>query len=423
MRDAIAPRIADMLRTSTPRNVTNLRYVLDVIQASKLPDGRVDELIVEKLAAGPDPATAPLWLAAWTGVSPGPAVDALEAQLFTAESVAARTSFAIEYLTRLLGSRHSRGGVARGAFRTPAHLKRLYLLMSADIRRADDIDRANKGAYSPGPRDDAQDAREHLASLLGEIPGKEAFLALSDISRDHPDEYMRPWFALQAKSRAETDANADAGAWSAGQLREFYEVIERTPSNHQQLFELAVFRLSDLKDMLEQGDSSYARILATVKDEIEVRKFVGDWCRDHARGRYTVPQEEELADAKRPDLRWQGNGFDAPVPTELKLADNWTGPELFDRLESQLAGDYLRDVRSNRGIYLLVYRGKATRWQLPASTVEVGFGELVLRLQQRWREISNQFPGVEEIKVIGIDLTKRFKPAAATRVKQKEDPV
>lgn len=168
---------------------------------------------------------------------------------------------------------------------------------------------------------------------------------LREISQAHPEEAARPWLALKAKSKAEIDA--DEGEWSAEQVRDFNDMLERTPSNHRELFDLAVLRLLDFKSDLEEGDSSYADVLKTVSDEIEVRKFIGKWCRDSAHGRYSFPQEEELADAKRPDFRWHGNGFDGPVPTELKLADNWTGPQLFERLETQLGGDYLRDARSS----------------------------------------------------------------------------
>ena len=47
------------------------------------------------------------------------------------------------------------------------------------------------------------------------------------------------------------------------------------------------------------------------------------------------------------------------------MADNWTGPHLFERMEVQLGGDYLRDVRSSRGIFLLVYIGAKGSWDLP----------------------------------------------------------
>ena len=56
-------------------------------------------------------------------------------------------------------------------------------------------------------------------------------------------------------------------------------------------------RFLDLKDNLEHGDSSIADILikgATL--ETDMRKYIGDWLRDRAQGRYAIPQEEELAD-------------------------------------------------------------------------------------------------------------------------------
>ena len=92
---------------------------------------------------------------------------------------------------------------------------------------------------------------------------------------------------------------------------------------------------------------------------------------------------------------------------ELKLADNWSGPTLFERLENQLCGDYLRDERSNRGIYLLVYRGEQTSWKIPNGKKSVNFCELLKALENRWKEISQNYPKIEEIEVIGIDLTKR----------------
>ena len=112
--------------------------------------------------------------------------------------------------------------------------------------------------------------------------------------------------------------------------------------------ELAVLRLFDLKDDLEHGDSSIAGILQAVTQETDMRKYIGRELREKAFGRYSIPQEEELADAKRPDLRFHGVDFDGPVPAELKLADNsWSGPKLFERLENQLCGQGIyRRVRN-----------------------------------------------------------------------------
>jgi len=254
-------------------------------------------------------------------------------------------------------------------------------------------------------RDEAQNGRERLAELLRNIPGKNAFVALVEIGKVHPEEAYRAWFAKHAKAKAELDA--DSSVWSPHQVRDFHNKLERTPDNHRDLADLARFRLMDLKDDLENGDSSIAKILQSVTLETNMRKYIGKELREKAFGRYSIPQEEELADAKRPDLRFHGTSFDGPVPCELKLADNWTGPKLFERLENQLCGDYLRDNRSHCGLFLLVYRGKSKSWMIPGGAKSVNFDGLVDALNIRWQTIALNYPGVEKIEVIGIDLTKR----------------
>lgn len=183
--------------------------------------------------------------------------------------------------------------------------------------------------------------------------------------------------------------------------------MDRTPTSHRELADLTIARLRDLQDDLENGDDSVARVLQRVEEEPEMRNFLAHELREKARGRYTITQEEELADAKRPDLRFHGAGFDAPVPAELKLAERWTGPHLFERLEVQLSGDYLRDNRSARGIFVLVNRTKGRRWQLPSGEL-VDFFQLLAALQNHWTSISDRHPHVEDLTVMGIDLSKRF---------------
>jgi hypothetical protein len=213
---------------------------------------------------------------------------------------------------------------------------------------------------------------------------------------------------LYAKTKAEQDG--DIEPWSPRQVRDFHDSLERTPSNHRELAELAILRLLDLKNDLENGDNSIASILKTVKKETEIRNYIGRELREQSLSRYSIPQEEELADAKRPDLRFHGMNFDAPVPVELKLAHKWSGPDLFERLENQLCADYLRDHRSNQGIFLLVYfpgEENKTAWELPNSSNRVNFSELIAALEGHWLRISPKFPNIDCVTTIGIDLTKR----------------
>lgn len=401
--------IFDRLKSREPKNLANLGYMLNIVHGAGVNSKDIARL-AEMRSGDRRHAHAARWYAVWTGHEPDKAIPALATRLDSIKDSAKQTTFAMNFIVHLLGGR--RNSVRTGeVFRTPEHLKNLYILMHRYIRREDDIDRAGKGVYSPGLRDDAQDARSQLFALLKEIPGKESYLALTELSRLDHGSSSRSWMRHHAKTKAELDA--DLTPWTIDQVLEFQTVVERTPANHRELFELVEMRFLDLKDNLEHGDSSIADILIKgATQETDMRKYIGDWVSERARGRYAITQEEELADDKRIDMRVRGNGFDAPVPVELKLADKWAGPKLFERLENQLCGDYLRDNRSNRGLFVLVHRGEKPSWELPGTSKPpkaVDFVGLVAALQTHWLAISNRFPNVDDIRVIGIDLTRRRK--------------
>ncbi|HDR9159253.1 TPA: hypothetical protein QDB05_005829 [Burkholderia vietnamiensis] len=401
--DQIAPALLPELRARRI-NIRNLGHLLAIVNRSSVENTTIAAIASRKANATRNLSFAPIWFAAWVGSDPAAAIPALAARFAGMGDPVQQTKLALAFIVALVGGR-SQVGSARQAFRTIEHMKSLYLLMARYIRPQDDIDRAGQGVFSPGLRDDAQDARNALIAFIRETPGKEAFLALLEMGRAHPDEGSRPWMSYHAKTKAAADADIDA--WTPSQVQEFSRSLVATPANHRELWYHAVDKLHALKHDLENGDSSIASILQAVDQETEFRKFLGGWCRDRAAGRYVVPQEEELADAKRPDLRFFGVGFDAPVPAELKLADKWTGPHLFERLETQLCGDYLRDIRSSRGIFVIVYLGTKTYWDLPNGCRADTFEMLVDELQRHWTLISNDYPGVEDIAVIGIDLTRR----------------
>jgi hypothetical protein len=403
--DQIAPNIYEILKKTEPKNLSNLDKLLTILQGSSLSDDQIEELASKKSHALKELDHVARWFAVWTGVAPEVAIASFKTRICKIRDSNQQTSFAMTYITHLWGGRRHDATTIRQKYKTPEYLKALYLLMHKHIRKKDDINRVGMGTYTPVLRDDAQDARNSLFNLLSQIPGKESFLALNEIATLHPDETSRPWVLHHAKTRAEQDG--DIEPWLPSQVRDFYDRLERTPRNHRELAELAALRLLDLKDDLEHGDSSIAGILQTVTQETDMRKYIGRELREKAFGRYSIPQEEEFADAKKPDLRFHGVGFDGPVPAELKLSDNWSGPELFERLENQLCGDYLRDNRSNRGIFLLVYRGEKAGWDVPGRNNRVDFAGLIAALQDHWQQISPKFSNVDDITVIGLDLTKR----------------
>jgi hypothetical protein len=162
-----------------------------------------------------------------------------------------------------------------------------------------------------------------------------------------------------------------------------------------------------LKSRLEEGDASEARILRRVDQETELRTWFVNRLRRDAHGRYSVPPEEELADATRPDLRIHAPAVDAPVPIELKIADKWSYAVLVERLHNQLVGQYLRDARSRFGVFLLVWRGTKTEWREIESGKQFSFCNLLKRLETRAEDILQNRYDLEGIRIVGIDLTKR----------------
>jgi len=404
--DGLADQICTLLNKE-PVNLSNLDGLQRILMGTNLEGSQIEKLARSKCLRIKQLDHLGRWYAIWVGISPEAAIPKLERKLASLVDDKKQTHLAMVFITSLLGGRSKNHGIGRHKFKRPEHLKALYLLIHKYVRTEDDINRAGGGVYSPELRDNAQDGRNALLHLLEECKGKSAYLALRELGIEHPNSDYRAWMLEKARNKAITDG--DISPWLPQQIVEFNNQSERTPVNHNQLAELAILRLLDLKDDLENGDNSIATVVKRISDEPEMRNFVGRELREKAFGRYSVPQEEEMADGKKPDLRFNGNGFDNPVPVELKLAERWTGPKLFERLRNQLCGDYLRDRRSSVGIYLLIYKDteRKQKWNVSNRPKPVAFEELLNALGDYWNEISGHFPNIEDIHIIGINLETR----------------
>ena len=409
--DRVAPHLLPHLFKNEPRHVRNLGYAMQLIMGCKvIKKKQIAELCAQKITEATTPRVhLPLWFAAWVSVDPFPAINDLTTKLSDLEDEDA-VVMAIAFINALYGSPHSlpheRGLNVRDGHKKPAHLKKLYVLMHQYIRSEDDIDRTKGGAFSPTSRDCAQDARWQIFQDLAEIPGKDAYDALASIAREESSENARARIWSRAVTRAEADSDV---AWKIDGVNEFAVELERTPSSPYELFEVARNRLMDLKYDYEDGDTSRSNVLICVDKEREIRNFLANELMNTAHARYSISQEDEMANAQRTDIRFQRADIPGMVPVELKIAHRWTGPQLFEKLKTQLCGDYLRDRDSTNGIYLLVDHGKKNTWQYPNSRNRLNFEELIAALQCYAQDIIASSLGISNIEVIGIDLTKRKK--------------
>ena len=406
LKPKISDRILSFLGRYEPKHDSTVQEALGIILSCSGCNQKVFiDIAKTKVKELPAGNRRTLWLAGWMCLDAEGALQALKSVFGEITDPAQATEFSMRFIVALLGERQERAVTEYQEYIKPEILLPLIKLMYAHIRREEDIDRKGGSAYTPGLRDHAQDGRGRLFELLLNIPGKATYLALMDLAKHHPNEAMRTRCLIYAKRRAEADTEVEP--WTPGDIARFAEEAEKVPQNHRELYELAISRLLDLKADLEEGDTSLAEIFLQVEDERRHRIYIGGWLRERSNGKYSVSQEEELADQKDPDIRLHGLGFDGPVPIELKIADNWSGPKLFERLHNQLCGQYLRDASSNNGIFMIVYRGEKENWELPVSDKKVNFSTLIQFLKEEANKIVAIDNKIEAIEIIYIDLTQR----------------
>jgi len=75
-------------------------------------------------------------------------------------------------------------------------------------------------------------------------------------------------------------------------------------------------------------------------------------------------------------------------------------------LETQVYGDYLRDIKSNKAVYLLINSEKRN-WQLCGK--RVNFQSLIEVLKEQSEKLSNIRDDGQFVEIVGIDLTLRGK--------------
>lgn len=217
----VSPLILGWLRSNEMPNADGLRYCLNILTSGGTPPDALANLASKKVGSSTLIDQRPRWLAIWVDTDPNSAIPALVESLEGLSPIDA-PAFAQEFAVGLVGDRHGTG-TKLAAYRNAEDLKTLYILMHRFIPAEQDIERANKGVYSPTLRDDAQDARNMLFNMLVEVPGPAAYAAIKALEAEHPEPRYRRWMAVRALERATKDA--DEPPWTTEQVRDFAEAI------------------------------------------------------------------------------------------------------------------------------------------------------------------------------------------------------
>jgi len=402
IRNRLASVVLDHLEDNEPPNAVVLDLAISIVMMSDTADKpRLAEVARARVAADiGNPEREFPWLSVLFYLDGASALGILRDRLDVLPADQ-QDAYVITLLNSLYPQHGQRFKFDQPDFETVAVLPHLIEIANAHVRLEED--NIHHGVYSPDSRDSAEHARGRLLGVLSDTPGADTYATLRGLCDDPHLEARSDRLRVLARRRAAEDSEFEA--WAPPDIRAFEVLYERPPTTHRELFELALARLDDIKLDIEDGDFSVARRYGPGTDEEAVQLLVAGKLDEAARAVYTVVREEEVIDRKEPDICFHRADVAGRVPTEIKVADNWSGPDLEQGLKTQLIGQYLRDPDSRCGIYMLTYHGGKGHWEVGAERKRVKFNGLILHLQNLANEMARTSKVFDEIRVIGIDFT------------------
>ena len=336
-----------------------------------------------------------LWLAVWMHIDGEKALGRLEDILDTSPNP---DDIVVRLCSILSAEEIERGPFSENpSYLRPMNLRRFIPLVYRHVRLADDL---NAGGVVSA-RERAQHFSGGLLSRLENDEDSSATEVLRELADDLAMTRLRDWILNLMDNRLVNEA--DCAPWAPADVREFAEHYEVDPKNDRDLFAIARNRLQDLKRDVEQSDNSARTELHLDDPEMELRRWIQRKLMERSRNRYTTPQEAEIDQQQRPDIRLE-NPRTHPVSIKVKWAENWSVPKLLERLENQLVGQYLRAHNSRYGIYFLGCIGKKQGWEDPASGKKLNFEEVVNIVRQRAVHLVKINPKVSGLEVVSIDF-------------------
>lgn len=352
------------------------------------------------------------WLLALLHLEPDQCIAAIESEFAQIEP--GPYSAAVICLAQLFGDFGKSVNISQESF-TPPMLLRLAKLAYRHVREEDDI--SHEGTYSPGPRDNAQDARRTILQAILDAKGESAWRVKLEMAGD-------PLFAsFKDRIRAVADENwaleIDADVCDENAVREFEMKSEIPPMTNEAMFSILMDRLADINQLLLL-DASPRSAWANIDQESNMRNAIVEKLDHLSNGIYSVHMEGITADGKETDIRLQATGASYQAVIELKLADGRTAKDLLDTIEQQLVKKYLAPETRKAGV-LVFTLAKDRNWDHPETKQKIGVEELIALLQAEAERVQEALAGEVLVGVHFLDLRPRL-PTEATAKKKKTKP-
>ena len=306
---------------------------------------------------------------------------------------------------RTLATVFGSGGVALG-ITDPAHranvLGQLTLYAHRFVRPVEDV--VHEGTFTPGIRDEAEDARRTLLNGLLGTPGPTARNVILDLADQDEFAEMSDRLRRLAEERVADDAEFEC-AFSPGDVNALFNRHEGPPQGRDDLFAIMNDRLEDLGYDLAHHDFTDRVTVCRITRESEIQRVLALRLHERRNNLYVVTREEEVADQKQPDIRLSVVDAKHRAAIEVKIADNWTLRELERALDEQLVGQYLRHENCSVGCLLLTYHGRKGHWVDSDRGLRMEFAGVVRLLKEQADQRERDSMYSIRVSVFGLDLT------------------
>lgn len=364
----------------------------------------IRQLAQDQLEKGTFPAFTRVWLPTLMRLAPSEGITRFERILDTLPIE--REGEAVRWFASLFGERHRTLPVdlRKPGFSAPL-LLRLVRLAYQHVQFTEDL--RHEGSYSPGLRDNAQDARNAILNALLATKGPEAWSAKLQLAEDPLCAHLKDRLFALARERAAEEV--DDIAFDYSQIAALDKQGEAAPATRDSMFALMRDRLDDLDDILLQ-DTSPREGWASFDDERVLRRAIAHEFRNMSNDAYKIDQEAVTADEKETDIRLRSTGGPQEATIELKIGEkNRSARELRETLREQLVKKYMAAEACRSGCLLISVASDRT-WHHPDTAQQIGLGELIAMLNDEADKIVLEMGGEIRLTAKGLDLRPRLSP-------------
>lgn len=389
------------------RVAERLRSVIEILLAhgTQQDQEHISATAKNELDTGADSELTHVWLPVLMQLNPALGTDMLVKQLNAVRP--AVDGPGVRWVSRLFGERHSETDIGpRLSNFSPSQLLTLVRLVERHVK--------HNGAFTPGPRDNAQDGRRALLNALMNAEGPDAWHAKLELANDPLFADYHARFLMLSREKAAQEL--DSTALTETQVVAIDRTGEAPPITSDDMFALLMDRLDDIEELLLRDDSP-REAWAGIGLERVMRREITRVLREASRNSYTVDQEGVTADEKETDIRLRATSSTQQAVIELKLGDNRSGRDLRDTIQDQLVNRYMASETCRAGC-LLVTVNSNKPWKHPDSGESLDVDGLQAMLTSEAERIVSAMSGQIRLTARVLDLRPRLATEKKTHQKK-----